>query len=110
MIEIVGRNDRPAGQDLVGPFLRRAEDELGQRLLRGVSRSPQPRLGLGTDRVTSVQTIFRIQFPVKTRASRRQELWRGTAHGLGDIEGLLGMSGYGPTPAEGIVVRTVDGS
>jgi hypothetical protein len=38
------------------------------------------------------------------------ELWRGTAHGLGDIEDLLGMSCYGPAPAEGIVVRTVDGS
>jgi ATP-dependent RNA circularization protein (DNA/RNA ligase family) len=38
------------------------------------------------------------------------ELWRGTARGLGDIEGLLGMSRYGPAPAEGIVVRTVDGS
>ena len=38
------------------------------------------------------------------------ELWRGTAHGLGDIEGLLGMSRYGPELAEGVVVRTVDGS
>jgi len=38
------------------------------------------------------------------------ELWRGTAHDLGDIEGLLGMSRYGSTAAEGIVVRTVDGS
>ena len=37
------------------------------------------------------------------------ELWRGSAR-LGDIEGLLGMSRYGPAPAEGIVVRTVDGS
>lgn len=38
------------------------------------------------------------------------ELWRGTAHDLGDFEALLGMSRYGPAPAEGIVVRTVDGS
>jgi ATP-dependent RNA circularization protein (DNA/RNA ligase family) len=38
------------------------------------------------------------------------QLWRGTAHGLGDIEGLLGTSRYGPSPAEGVVVRTVDGS
>lgn len=38
------------------------------------------------------------------------ELWRGTAHGLEDIERLLGTSRYGTAPAEGIVVRTVDGS
>jgi ATP-dependent RNA circularization protein (DNA/RNA ligase family) len=38
------------------------------------------------------------------------ELWRGTAHDLGGIEGLLGMSRYGSAPGEGIVVRTVDGS
>ena len=38
------------------------------------------------------------------------ELWRGSAHGLGDIERLLGPSRYGQAPAEGIVVRTVDGS
>lgn len=37
-------------------------------------------------------------------------LWRGTAQSLRDIEGLLGTSRYGPAPAEGIVVRTVDGS
>lgn len=38
------------------------------------------------------------------------ELWRGTARGLATIEALLGASGYGPAPAEGIVIRTVDGS
>ena len=38
------------------------------------------------------------------------QLWRGTAHGLGDIERLLGTSRYGPAPAEGVFVRTVDGS
>jgi hypothetical protein len=29
LIEVVGGNDRPAGQNLVGPILSRAEDELG---------------------------------------------------------------------------------
>ncbi len=37
-------------------------------------------------------------------------LWRGVAHKVQVIDDLLGPSRHGPAPAEGVVVRPVDGS
>jgi RNA ligase len=38
------------------------------------------------------------------------ELWRGVAGGMTVIEALLGQSRWAAEPAEGLIIRTVDGS
>lgn len=38
------------------------------------------------------------------------QLWRGVPHKLQVVEDLLGPSRHGPAPAEGVVVRSLDGS
>jgi hypothetical protein len=38
------------------------------------------------------------------------ELWRGVAGGMTTIEALLGQSRWAAEPAEGLIIRTVDGS